>query len=168
MTKDRLIVLALVSLFVILAGIAILDPNKVSTTPVGGELPENAYGFCYFVAEDAIDVLTSDDCQAQGGDAWNGPNIAHPVPENPAVAKPSHEPTIRAAQSPGYANAPFGNWSEPGYCLENGKKVFDVYDFDQSIDCFEKVSNPEMCDYTNECFKDQKSWIKYLKIIGNV
>lgn len=81
-----------------------------------------------------------------------GGNVAPPTVESPEVERPG-----------GYLNDPFGVWSEPGYCLANGSKQFDLFEYTEAIDCIEKVTDGEACDYENNCFTDERALVNYLK-----
>jgi hypothetical protein len=73
------------------------------------------------------------------------------------------QPGTEPERPGGYLNDPFGAWSEPGYCLANDQRQFDIFEYEQAIDCIEKVPEGQACDYLNECFADQRSLVDYLQ-----
>jgi hypothetical protein len=80
------------------------------------------------------------------------------TPQTPVEQSPAED-----ERPGGYLNEPFGGWSEPGYCLANDQRQFDIFEYEGAIDCIEKVPEGQACDYLNECFADQRSLVDYLQ-----
>jgi hypothetical protein len=145
-------------------------------------------GYCYIeppTREQIVYKTTFPNCFGQGGgDFWCDDIVfgrcyfspdffpaeltAHEIPVAP-TGEPSGqvEPPVLTDQPEerpsGYLNDPFGAWQEPGYCLAEGSRQFDIFQYEDAIDCIEKVPEGQACDYQNECFADQRSLVDYLQ-----
>ena len=102
------------------------------------------------------------------------PDAHTTVPSSPA-SEPQ-QPTTPPAEQPvveedpnAYINEPFGDRTEPDLCLNNDKRFYESYDYEDSIKCFTTAQEDEVrqvCDYLGECFEDERAYVDYLRFIA--